>query len=135
MKGLALESVVKWIILLVVATVIIHLVLFFSDRIKEFIKDYMSKEPEIKTEVVEATGFTTSEVMTYVRSCWDKTGERFNGNVVCYVLKGDMSNVDASLLPNAVEPPAVVDVSKFDASKNFTIIRFEDVGNRIILES
>ena len=135
MKGLALESIVKWVILLVAAGVIINLLFFFSDEIKRFIRSQMEEGEEPQTEIVEAQAFTTSQVLTYIRACWDKTGERFEKDVICYILKGDMSNVDPALLVTAVEPPATVDVSKFDPTKGVAIIRFEDIGNKIVVES
>lgn len=135
MKGLALETVVKWIILLVVAGVVINLVLFFSDRIVIFIRGFMEPDKTPKTDIIESDQFSTAQVKTYMRACWDKTGERFDMDVICFVLKGDMSGVDKDSLANAADPPASVDVAKFDKSKNMAVVRFEDIGNRIILES
>jgi len=134
MKGLALETVVRWIILLVVAAVVISLVLFFYNDIKRFVKSWLEGEKP-KAEVIEASKFSTSQVITYIKACWDKTGERFDENIVCYILKGDVSGVDTDLLQNALRSPAQVETSKFDPTKNVTIIRFEDIGNKVIVES
>ena len=134
MKGLALESVMQWIILLVVAGVVISLVLYFNDEIKMYVENWFKEKP-VKAEIIEANQFSTSQVMTYMRACWDRTGERFKEGVICYILKGSVSNVDSALLTNAVSEPASVDINKFDPSKNVTMIRFEDVGNKIIVES
>lgn len=135
MKGLALETVVKWIILLVVAGVVINLILFFSDSIVIFIRGFMQPDKTPKTDIIESNQFSTAQVKTYMKACWDRTGERFDEDVICFVLKGDMGNVDKDSLTNAIDSPALVDVSKFDKSKNVAVIRFEDIGNRIILES
>jgi hypothetical protein len=135
MKGLALETVVQWIILLVVATVVISLVLYFSDEIKMYVESWMNPGEGPKAEIIESSQFSTSQVKTYMRACWDRTGERFKKDVVCYILKGDVSGVNADDLKNAVETPASIDTSKFEQLKNVTIIKFEDVGNKIIVES
>ena len=133
MKGLALETVVKWIILIVVAGVVINLLFFFSDEIKNIIWGY-TKEEKPEAEIVESTGFSEAQIKTYMRACWDKTGEKFQEDVVCYILKGNVSGVNSNVLRN-VDYPASVDISKFIPSNNVTIIKFEDVGNKIIVES
>ncbi len=135
MKGLALETVVQWIILLVVATVVISLVLYFSDEIKMYVENWMKPDEGPKAEIIDSSQFSTSQVKTYMRACWDRTGERFKKDVICYILKGDVGSVNVDDLKNAVESPASVDTSKFEQLKNVTIIKFEDVGNKIIVES
>jgi hypothetical protein len=135
MKGLALETVVNWIILLVVAAVVISLVLYFSDEIKMYVENWMKGDEGPKTEIIVSTQFTTAQVKTYMRACWDRTGERFRKDVVCYILKGNVNGVFAGDLTNAVEQPASVDTINFDPSKKVTIIKFKDVGNKIIVES
>ena len=135
MKGLALESIAKWVIILVVVGVVVNLLLFFSDEIKRFIKSSFEEKGEVKPEIIEASKFTTSQLIIYIKSCWDKTGEKYEGNAVCYILKGNVSSVDESLLEECLKPPATIDLSKFDKTKNVTIIRFEDIGNRIVVES
>ena len=136
MKGiLALDVVVKWIILSVVALVVISLVIYFSDKIRGFIENKMDKDEEIETQMIESDKFSTSQLATYIRGCWDKTGERFYEDVICYILKGDVSGADIDLLEIALEQPAQVDVSNFMPSKKTTIIRFEDLGNIVYVES
>lgn len=135
MKGMALEVVVQWIILSVVAAVVIGLVFTFSDDIKRYLGNILNKNKEIKTEIIESEKFSTSQVITYMTSCWSKTGEKFEEDVICYILKGDVSTVDKTLLEDSLESPANVDASKFDPSKSTTIIRFEDIGNIIYVES
>lgn len=134
MRGLALEYVVKWIILLVVALVLINLVIYFSDEIKTFLTNWMEKERP-KAEVVEASKFSTAQLITYIKACWDKTGETFKTDVVCFVLKGDVNGVDKNLLLGAVDYPASVDVSGFDTSKKMTLIRFVWGVKKIVVES
>jgi Flp pilus assembly pilin Flp len=136
MKGMALETVVQWIILSVVAMVVIGLVFTFSDDIKRAFKNIMNKDEQgVKTEIVESETFTTSQIKTYITACWSKTGEKYEGDVICYILKGDVSGVDGNTLKDALESPAEVDINKFDSSKTGTIIRFEDIGNIVYVES
>lgn len=131
MKGMALEVVVKWIILSVVAIVVIGMIIYFSDEIKKYVGGLLKPKEEPKTEMIESGSFSTSAVITYVKSCWDKTGVNFEGDTICYILKGDVSGVDTELLNNSLDPPAQVDISKFNPSENTTFIEFEDIGNII----
>lgn len=100
-----------------------------------YIENWMKPDEGPKTEIIESNQFLTSQVKTYMRACWDRTGERFKKDVVCYILKGDVSSVNADDLKTAVESPASVDTNNFEQSKSVTIIKFEDVGNKIIVES
>jgi len=136
MKGLALETVVKWIIYIVVAGIVINLVFYFYGDIKRYLKDnVLTKEKGVKTEMEEVGICSNNQLRIYMRSCWDKTGEKYDEDVICYILKGDFSNVDTDQLSTAVEDPASVDLYEFDTSKNSVIIKFEDIGNKIVLES
>jgi hypothetical protein len=133
MKGMALETVVQWIILIVVAGVVLNLIFFFSDDIKRIIGGF-TKGNEPKPIEVEADKFSTSQVKTYMRACWDKTGERFQEDMICYLLRGDVSGVDPKSLAD-IGYNVTVDTSKFIRTQKVTIIRFQDVGNKIIVES
>lgn len=134
MKGLALETIVRWIILSVVAVVVIGLVIFFSDDIKRIIGDWFNRKDN-KTEIVEADSFSTSQVVTYIKSCWGKTGEKFDDDMVCYILKGDVNGVDVGLLSGSLDPPAQVNTEGFETDKDTTIIRFVNLGNIVYVES
>lgn len=131
---LALDTVITMIILIVVALVIIGMMIFFSNDIRSYIDRWIHK-PSPKTQVAEAKSFPTSQVMNYIRACWDSTGVDFHEDTICYILKGDVNGVDPAMLVNAVGSPAQVDASRFDPTKNTTIISFEDVGNIIKVES
>jgi len=135
MRALALETVVKWIILGAVALIVINLVLFFSEEIKNLVRGTIQPKKSFKTEIIEAEKFSTSQIKVYLRACWDRTGEKFEEDVVCFILKGDMSEVDSSSLEDALEDPASVDISEFDNSKNIAVIRFKSLGNKVVLES
>lgn len=133
MKGMALETVVKWIILLVVAGVVLNLIFFFSDEITRIVGGF-TKQKEPKAEIIESSTFSTSQVKTYIRGCWDRTGETFQEDVVCYILRGDVSGVDPKSLAD-IGYNVTVDTSKFIRTQKVTIIRFQDIGNKIIVES
>ena len=133
MKGLALETVVKWIILIVVTGVVINLLFFFSDEIKRIITGY-TEEEEPEVEIIESSEFSASQIKTYMKACWDKTGGSFQEDVVCYILRGSVIDIDPISL-ESIDIPATIDLTNFNSSKSVTVIRFEDVGNKIIVES
>jgi hypothetical protein len=134
MKGLALETIVKWVILLALAVIVINLILFFSDEIKRFIERQFGAK-EWKTEKIEAKEFSPGQLIAYIKACWDRTGENFHEDAVCFILKGDVSKVDPNFLKTSITPPPNVDVSNFNNTRNVTIIRFEDLGNVVVVES
>lgn len=134
MKALALETIVKLMILLVLALVVSNLIIYFSNSLKKFIGSHFEKK-EFETETIESKEFTTQQLMTYIRTCWHRTGEKFDKDVICFILKGDVSKVKKDDLIYAVEFPAVVDVSNFDPIQKVTIIRFQHLGKVIVIES
>ena len=135
MKGLALETIVKMGILLVTAFVIILLIMTFSDDIKFFLNDLFSKEKQYETQRIEAVQFSTGQIIAYIKSCWSKTGDQYRKDFVCFVLKGDISSVQTSSLINVLDPPASVDVSNFNIFGTTTIVRYQYLDRKIIVES
>ena len=130
-KGdLALDTVVGWVILLVVAGVVIGLSFGFSDQIKEML-NIGSEEKFHESEYLESVSFSESQVGTYIEICWSKTGERFAKDFQCYILNGDISAVNPANLAGIYDGYVVE--SSFDNTKGILIIRFEDIGNKIIL--
>jgi hypothetical protein len=130
MKGnLALDTIVGWIILLVAAGVVIGLIFHYSGILPPIINP--TENPE--TEYVEAKSFSESQIDTYARLCWDKTGETFNKDFICYVLKGNIAYIN----PKDVEGDFgdYVIVANFNNTKAILTIRFEDIGNKIIIEN
>ncbi len=131
MKGdLALDTVVGWVILLVVAGVVIGLIFSFSDQIAEML-NINSEEKSHEAEYMTSASFSESQVRTYIEICWSKTGERFAKDFICYTLDGDISAVNPGALAGAYDGYVVE--STFDNTKGILIIRFEDIGNKIIL--
>ncbi|MCK4729966.1 MAG: hypothetical protein KAT28_01465 [Candidatus Aenigmarchaeota archaeon] len=130
-KGdLALDTIVSWIILLVVAGVVIGLIFGFSDQIK-VILNLESEEKSYDTEYMTSASFSESQVGTYIEICWSKTGERFTKDFICYTLEGNISAVNPVTIAGAYDGYVVE--SNFDNTKGILIIRFEDIGNKIIL--
>jgi diphthamide synthase subunit DPH2 len=139
MKGLALEYVVKWIILLSVALIVISLMVYFSDYIKRWLKGQTS---EGKVEVREITKdyFSSGEILAYALSCWDKTGEKYREDAICYILKGDFSNVDTYWIEDEfvkrypTSPPSI-DIQNFDTTKDIVIIKFREFDKTIVISN
>ncbi|MEM5811296.1 MAG: hypothetical protein QXG91_00950 [Candidatus Aenigmatarchaeota archaeon] len=134
MKGLALETIIKMVILNVLAIVVILTIITFFDDIKRFVSSFFKQE-ECKTEEIDVGQTTTTQMIARITACWDKTGERYNGDCNCFILEGDFSLVDKAALSTALEPPARIDVSMFDPSKKAVLIQFIDVGNTIVVKS
>ena len=131
MKGdLALDTVVGWVILLVVAGVVIGLIFGFSDQIAEMLS-IESEEKAHATEYMTSTSFSESQVRTYIEICWSKTGERFAKDFRCYILDGDISALNSGVLAGTYDGYAVE--ANFDNTKGILVIMFEDIGNKIIL--
>lgn len=133
MKGLALETITNLLILLVLALVVMSLIIYFSDSIKEYIRKTFSKE-KIEAKIIEAKEFTTNDLRMYVRACWDRV-RNIREDTICFILKGDFSKVDTNAISASLDFSAILDVSKFDKSKTTAIIRYDYLGKIIILES
>ena len=133
MKGnLALDTIMMWIILLVVAGVAIGIIFHYSSEIKSAFTGLGEEEPP-ETEMFEADIFSESQIKTYIELCWEKTGDRFNENFICYILKGSIAHINPKEFEGNYEDYQVI--SNFNSSKGILTIRFEDIGNKIILEN
>ena len=131
MKGLALETVVKVIILMVVALVVINLILYFSDTIRDLLTGY--KQKPIKTQTIKAPAFTASQIATYIKSCWEKTGRNYEKEVICYILEGKPL-AEASEIKKYLSGIRV-NLFKYDPNKNVTLIKFSPTFDDIEVES
>jgi hypothetical protein len=135
-QGMALETVVKFIIFIIVALVVIGIVMYFSDDIKRYLSNmFGGGNKDVNVTVITADSFSTEEVKVYIRGCWDMTGTNFHKDATCYVLVGDLSKVNKYALINAVSTPAEVDVSNFNPSNKIVKISFEEVDDTIHVES
>jgi len=121
-----METIFKWVIVLVAGMVAIAMILFFSENIRDFLSNLFQGNKTKGAILIESSSFSTSQLNTFVKACWDKYHEKLDiKEIVCYVLKGDVAFVDSSYL-NA-------DTSKFDNFKNTTIVK--SVRGQIVMES
>jgi hypothetical protein len=139
MKALALEYIVQWIILLTVAMVIISMVIYFSDDIKRFFKR-QTEDSSVQPREIRKQNFMSGEILTYAYSCWDKTGERYREDVVCFYLFGNFTNVDKDWVFNQFsqrypDGKPRIDLTNFNTSKEYAKIRFRWVDLAIVVEN
>jgi hypothetical protein len=139
MKALALEYIVQWIILLTVAMVIISMVIYFSDDIKRFIKR-QTEDSIVQPREIRKQNFMSGEILTYAYSCWDKTGEKYKEDVVCFYLFGNFTNVDKDWVFNQFsqrypDGKPRIDLTNFNTSKEYAKIRFRWVDLAIVVEN
>ena len=112
---MAFEYIVKIMILIVVAAVVMNIIIYFSDDIKLQVKKmFGSDEKTLETETVESISFSDSQIRNYIKSCWEKTyGVEYKKDAICYILKGDVSSVNALNIQN-VDGVKVVDTDSFN---------------------
>lgn len=139
MKGLALEYVIQWIILLAVAMVVISMITYFSGDIKRFLKR-QTEETRVEPREIRKEFFSSGEILAYAYACWDKTGERFREDVTCFYLFGDFSNVDKDwilqqFLQRYPEGKPRIDLGSFDTSKEYAKIKFRELDCAIVVEN
>jgi hypothetical protein len=139
MKGLVLEYIVQWIILLVLAIVVITMIIYFSDSIKSFLSR-QTKETKVMTQEVKKDYFSSGEILTYVYSCWDKTGEKYKEDAVCFYLFGDLGSVDKNWIEEKFTeryPEGIpkIDLNNFDTSKDYAKVKFRRYDFAIVVEN
>ena len=139
MKALALEYIVQWIILLTVAMVIISMIIYFSEDIKRFIKR-QTEDSIVQPREIRKQNFMSGEILTYAYSCWDKTGEKYREDVVCFYLFGNFTNVDKDWVFNQFserypDGKPRIDLTNFNTSKEYAKIRFRWVDLAIVVEN
>jgi len=134
-KGLALEYIVKFIIMLTAAAIVIMLMWNFYNDIKGNSIIDGDNKVSVKTELVESS-FTSQSVAKYIKSCWGMTGSNYDGDIVCYILKGSFFGATPASVLNAVPEDlkrnVVIEVESF-AYVTSVIIEFKDLGNKIIV--
>ena len=132
---MALEYVVKILILVAVAAVVMNIILIFSGDIQLQVREFFGpKEKSVETETIEAENFSSSQIRNYIKSCWEKTGEKYEKDAICYILKGNVSSVTQADI-QTVEGVNKVNTGKFDNKKTVTIIGFRDLWDEIYVES
>jgi hypothetical protein len=134
LKGLALEYVIKFMILVVATIVVISFIVSYSEQIREFFVRLKNTNKDYGQKVINCdSSCTTSQLKTFIIACWEKYKKMGYKNEICYALLGDVSKVDENVLKNSLEQPNLVDISKFDKSKKTTVIKA--LSNGIIVES
>jgi len=131
--SLAFDYIGKLIIVLIVIAVITGVLLTFSEDLQRALGLFWEEPSDITTEVIEVASFSTTQVGNYIKTCWSKTGIDYKTDVVCYILKGDVSAVDPTILDTT--PGINVDTTTFNPAEDVTLIKFVDVGNVIVVES
>ena len=131
MKGMALEIIFKWVLALIIGLIVIGMILFFSDEIKQFLKNVFQTDGTEGAVNIESSSFSTSQVKTFIKACWEKY-HGYTKKAICYVLKGDVSGVNSADLSNAIGT-GYVDTTKFDSSKAVTLVK--STGKGILVES
>jgi predicted DNA-binding protein YlxM (UPF0122 family) len=132
MKGMALQIIAELMIAIVAILIVVSLMGFYSEQIKDFFNGIFYKNDYSCAEIINSTSFSTSQLKTSIMACWDKCGKKYQ-NKICYVLTGDVSGVDSNALKNSLDSPLSVDISKFDKSKKTTMIKTMNKG--VIVES
>jgi len=133
LKGMAIELIFKWIILVVMLLIAIGLIIYFSNNIKEFLNNFFqNKEPQGGI-VVDSPTFSSSQLKTYIKACWDKYGNKTYSETICYILKGNVNGVDPSSLTSTLQSSDLVDTTKFNNQNSLTVVK--DTGRKIAVES
>lgn len=132
MKGMALQIIAELMIAIVAILIVVSLMGFYSEQIKDFFNGIFHKNDYPGAEIINSTNFSTSQLKTSIIACWDRYGKNFQGRI-CYVLTGDVSGVDSASLKNSLDSPLSVDITKFDVSKRTTVIKTMNKG--VIVES
>ena len=144
MKGLALEYIIRIVILLVVIFVVINLIKNFAGGTKKWFRGIVCtifKCPKTKEKFplrVTKDYFTSSEIANYIVSCLESMSslpEAEQEDKDCYILvakKGFQANKGSVLL---AIPPELRGRVNIEASftRDLVIIQFKDIGNRVIV--
>jgi hypothetical protein len=144
MKGdLALDMIVKFLIILVVAGVVIGLFMMFSSDSKDAVKNMFAPNNTKETgfpKTIQQNSFSSGEVANYIDSCYSKMSAipaTQQKDITCYVL---MAN---SAFSNFVTSSAITGALSADArprtsfnttfGRDYLKINFIDIGDRIIV--
>ena len=134
MKGdLALDTIVSWLILLVMAAVVIGIIFNYGSAAGSMLETEDKNQPE--AEYFEYDVVSESQMNTFIQSCWAKTGEDFNKDgFICFVINVDMRSIGTKNLEGKFDGYEVV-MDEFNNSKTQVTIIFEDVGNKVIIKN
>lgn len=144
MKGdLALDMIVKFLIILVVAGVVIGLFMMFASDSKGAVKNMFAPNNTKETgfpKTIQQNSFSSGEVANYIESCYSKMSAipaTEQKDITCYVLMANspFSNfVTSSSVMNAMSSdvrPRTTFNTAFD--KDYLKISFVDLGDKIVV--
>lgn len=130
MAELALEYIVKIIILLVAAVVIISLILTFQQDILRWWtgitgdKDKPSTEPQ----VIKKDTFTEREIASFIAGCWS-ANKGSTKDAECYFLLGNNLNSFAGVTQQGIQNSLSQNIIPSDK----VIFEFTTIGNALVI--
>lgn len=140
MAQLALEYIVRILILSVVAAIIILTIINFYDDIEIAIKNFISpKNVSIDfPKTITKDSFSAGEIANYITACYNamlSISEAEQRDIICYVLLArngfsvSTQNILASIPRDII---ANVEI-RASFTKDFVKIEFRDVNNKILV--
>ncbi len=130
MAELALEYIVKIIILIVAAIVIISLILTFQQDIMRWwggITGPDSKNPP-KAEVIERDSFTDREVASFIAACWSEH-QGSTEDAECYFLLGKTAGSFAGVTQTGITNSLSQNIITSDK----VVFEFTTIGNALAI--
>jgi len=146
MKGsMALDMIVKFIIILVVAGIVIGLFIVFSqdagDALKCFLFgcDGLTFADEYP-KPINKFSFSSGEIAQYIESCYDTMSEVPEVNqsdIVCYILMAD-SQISSSANEEAIRESVPADIKtkivfNTNLSKDYVRVEFRELEDKIVV--
>lgn len=131
MKGdMELSVIGKWVILLVVLAIGIGMIIYISDNARGYLRGV--DEGDRNTSMIKAESFSESQFRLYLRSCWGLVKENKDRDFTCYILEGNMSQVNPK---NLIDPSQEykLDVSGFDNTKKIVSIKYDMLTKKVIV--
>lgn len=133
MKGdVELETVAKWVVLLVILGLAIAMTYYIYDHTKEALND--ASKDKYNSSIIKAASFSQSQMNLYIRSCAEKTAERKDEDFTCFILEGDMSKISVQNLSNACSN-CKLDVSDFHNERGVASITYDSMSKTIFVKN
>lgn len=143
MRGsMALDMIVKFVIILVVAALVIGLFIQFQGDAKDSIVKLFKGEEKIDTNVktVNQASFSAGQVAQYIESCYDKmieVPEVDQKDTVCFVLMAQ-SNFNTFASQNDIVnslPQELKSRTTFNTNLGLSYLKieFRELGDKIVI--
>lgn len=139
---MALDMVVKFMIILVVAGIVIGLFLIFSEDAKKAVENLFGgeKKPGLEVKTLNQNSFSSGQVAQYIESCYDAMSEipeADQEDKVCYVLMAQSSFnsfVSQSDIFSSL-PKELKSRVKFNTNFNLSYLKieFKELGDEIVV--